>query len=111
MVNEASLMLNTNDKGKFRTIVITLLYLSKRVLPGILCAVSFTATRVPCAVSFMEDFEKCSRVLKSVNKTKDIGIKTYNDASCGVHMDGKTHTGVLAPWGQVRSMGFQRSKS
>ena len=67
-VSEHNPMLDSEAKSNFHTIVATLLYLSKRVRPDILCAVSFMATRVQCATQ--EDFKKCSRFLMYVNKLR-----------------------------------------
>jgi len=106
-VTEDSEALKGDKAERFHSIVATLLYLAKRARPDVLCAVCFLATRVQCATE--EDFEKVIRVLKYINGTKDLGItlrcdktmqvRTYIDASYGVHADGKGHSGIFSTLG------------
>ena len=96
------------DKAEFfHSATATLLYLSKRVRPDILLAVSFLTTRVQSPD--IDDWNKLQRVLKYLNGTQDMGIilrpnksakhEAYIDASYGIHLDGKSHSGLLLSLG------------
>jgi hypothetical protein len=88
-------------KELFHSIVAKLLYISKRGRPDLLTAVSFLTTRVQLPT--LDDWKKLMRVGCYLNGTKDlkltlepsrkVTISTYIDASYGVHVDGKSHTG------------------
>jgi hypothetical protein len=83
--------------------VAKLLYLSKRVRPDILLAVSFLTTRVQNPDS--DDLNKLTRVIKYLNGSRELGlvlrasepltIKAYIDAAYGLHQDGKSHSGLI----------------
>jgi hypothetical protein len=95
-----------NEEGQdwFRSNVAKLLYLlGKRSRPEILTAAAFLATRATKAD--MDDVSKLSRALRYVRDSPNRGIRlspgahgvsvrAYVDAAYGVHMDGKSHTGV-----------------
>ena len=105
--------LDYNDKKKIipssmflrrnlRQTAAKVMYLAKRVRPECLVACSFLASRVNVATE--EDMSKLMRLLKYLNGTKDIGLRlmgdtyltviAFIDASFGVHMDFKSHTGI-----------------
>jgi hypothetical protein len=90
----------------FHTITARLAYLARRVKPEILLAVSMLATRVTIATEI--DQGKLDRVIRYMHQSHnkgqrgiqlspgDAGIRPfgYFDASYGVHVDGKSHTGA-----------------
>jgi hypothetical protein len=96
-------LLDIETKSKFHTMVAKLLYLSKRVRPDILLAVSFLTTRVQCPDN--DDMNKLNRVFKYLNGSRELGlvlraseplaVKSYIDAAYGVHNDGKSHSGLV----------------
>jgi hypothetical protein len=88
----------------FHTYVMKMLYLSKRVKPECLTSVFFLTTRVQCCD--IDDIAKLKRLLGYLRGSRERGIvlrvgddlqvKTYIDASYGVHQDsGKSHTGCV----------------
>jgi len=95
------------QKTRFHSIVAKLLYVCKRGRPDIQLAIMFLCTRV--SKSTKEDWGKLKRVLQYVNGTIDdvltIGadtmgvLQTWVDASYGVHMDMRSHTGGLMSFG------------
>jgi hypothetical protein len=96
------------ESKKFHSFVAKLLYLSKRFRVDILQSVIFLTTRVQ--ESTEEDMKKLKRIIKYLNYSKDltmslgvkgfsIMIKSYIDASFGIHVDGKSHTGVIITLG------------
>lgn len=99
-------LLSAKDAKEFHTVVAKLLYLAKRARPDILVAVTFLTTRVKAPNS--NDNAKLMRVLKYLNGTRDLGIClrqdykfpiAYCDASYGVHVDGKSHSGLFITLG------------
>jgi hypothetical protein len=99
--------LDVNAKGTYHTLVAKLLYLAKRTRPDLLLAVSFLTTRVQSPD--IDDLHKLNRVLKYLNGSSHLGmilradepmqILTYIDASYGVHVDGKSHSGLYVTLG------------
>jgi hypothetical protein len=98
------------DQDWFRSNVAKLLYLGKRARPEILTATSFLATRA--AKADIDDLAKLRRVLRYIRDSPNRGIRlspgahgvnvrAYVDAAYGVHMDGKSHTGVSIMLGQA----------
>ena len=94
----------SKDKAElFHSTTAKLLYLSKRVRPDIILAVSFLTTRVQAPN--IDDWNKLQRVLKYLNGTQEMGIilrpnnnskyEAYIDASYGIHADGKSHSGMV----------------
>jgi len=91
----------------FHSTTAKLLYLSKRARPDILLPVSFLTTRVQSPNK--DDWGKLQRVLKYLNGTRDLGIclradsptnlTAHIDASYGVHIDGKSHSGMCVSLG------------
>jgi hypothetical protein len=90
-----------SESDLFHSIVAKLLYVAKRGRPDILLAIAFLCTRVSCSTT--DDWSKLKRLLKYLNRTigdyATIGadslskIRTWVDASYGVHDDLKSHTG------------------
>ena len=105
------------DRVRFHRLVAKGLYLGKRARPDCMTALAFLATRVTrCTV---DDLVKLERLLKYINATKDrgrvfapgkpgINVSVLIDAACGVHPDGKSHTGSCVVVGE---MGAVHSKS
>ena len=106
-VRDATLLSDV-ERERFHSAVAKLLFLSKRVRPDILTAVSFLTTRVQKPDE--DDLKKLGRVLKYLNKTKDLclvlapscinEVDVYVDASYGTHPDGKSHTGRVVSLGR-----------
>lgn len=83
----------------FHCIVARLLYLAKRVRPECL---TYLATRVTKCDA--DDVEKLVRLVKYIRGTSELGmvlrprvagitVRLFVDASYGVHVDGRSHTG------------------
>jgi hypothetical protein len=106
-INEDSEALQGTEVKSFHSTVQKLLYLAKRTRPDLLTAVSFLTTRVQKPTR--EDDKKLERVLKYLNKTKELKLRltcdepfiltTYVDASFAVHPDAKGHTGIVTTLG------------
>jgi hypothetical protein len=87
----------------FHSTVAKLLYLAKRVRPDIIIIVGFLCTRVKAPLE--DDQSKLETLLGYLNKTKHQRIiikphgmfkmQAYVDASFGIHVDGKSHTGCV----------------
>jgi histone deacetylase 1/2 len=102
-VSDSSPTLLNVEKDEFHSLTAKLLYLSKRVRPDILTAISFLSKRVLTPTE--QDKKKLERVLKYIRGTKDKGIVleagkclsilAYIDSSYGVHMDMRSHTGCV----------------
>ena len=102
-VNVESVLLETDIKEFFHSITAKILYLAKRTRPELLTAVSFLTKRVNNPTE--EDYGKLEKVIKYLRKTSHLGIilegeqklcvYAYVDASYGVHMDMKSHTGCV----------------
>jgi histone deacetylase 1/2 len=100
--------LSEEDKEYYHSVVAKLLYLAKRVRPDLLVSVSFLSKRVKSPN--IGDFGKLERVIKYLRGTKQLGIIleahkilgifAYVDASYGVHMDYKSHTGIVIGLGK-----------
>ena len=108
-VNANSELVGQSDQDWFRSNVAKLLYLGKRARPEILTATSFLATRA--AKADEDDLGKLRRVLRYIRDSPNRGIRlspgahgihvrAYVDAAYGVHMDGKSHTGVSIVLGE-----------
>ena len=108
-VNENATKLNTADTEFYHSIVASCLFLGKRVRPEILTTVSFLSKRVnnPDA----DDLAKLTKLIQYLRYTKDLGLTltsndnileliAYVDASYGVHMDMRSHTGIAISLGK-----------
>lgn len=106
-ISDTNTKLSPSDSASFRTVVAKLLYLSKRVRPDILLAISFLTTRVTCPDH--DDKKKLTRVLNYLNSTPTLGLhlscssplrlKVYIDASYAVHSDSKSHSAMTISLG------------
>ena len=94
--------LSPADAFTFHSATASLLYLAKRACPSILTAVAFLATRVQGATK--QDMKKLRRTLSWVAHHQDkcvirlggkhgVELNAFVDASYGVHVDGRSHTG------------------
>lgn len=104
-VNPSSPPLSVKQREELHSRVAKLLYLAKRTAPELLPAISFLSSRVHSPTD--EDWAKLERVLKYLNANPkcqivlSIGddntllVVIYADASYGVHLDGKSHTGIV----------------
>jgi len=105
--DENSKILDHNRKEKFHSTVQKLLYIGKHGRPDILLAIGFLTTRVN--VPTEEDFGKLVRVVGYLRGTLDLVLtyripprktescnvfEAYIDASYGVHVDMKSHSGL-----------------
>ena len=108
--DEESERLDASEMKEFHTKVAKLLYLAKRTRPECLVAVSYLTTRV--TRSTVQDRAKLNRVLGYLHATegasiefrpgeKGITLEQYVDASYGVHIDGKSHTGSVITVGDI----------
>ena len=102
-----SVLLDDPKREALHSITAKLLYLAKRTRPDILLPVSFLTTRVQAPDE--DDWNKLQRVLRYLNGTQDLGIclradcptnvTAHIDASYGVHIDGKSHSGMFGSQG------------
>jgi hypothetical protein len=91
------------ERKNFHSTLAKLLYLSKRVRPDLLTAVTYLTTRTVGPTA--NDQMKLGRVLRYLNASKELGIAfssdgvfsvvAYVDASYGVHPDYRSHTGLV----------------
>ena len=111
-------LLSDAERESFHSAVAKLLFLSKRVRPDIQTAVSFLTTRVQ--KPDVDDKKKLGRVLKYLNKTKDLcmvlapscvdEVDVFVDASYGTHPDGKSHTGRVVSLGRSAPVAVSSTK-
>jgi hypothetical protein len=106
-VREGSPLLDKEGREFLHSAVAKLLFLAKRTRPELLPATSFLATRVQSPNE--DDMNKLARVLKYLYGTKGqtlvlsfekgMNLRAFIDASYGVHVDGKSHTGGVMTLG------------
>ena len=111
-------LLSDAERESFHSAAAKLLFLSKRVRPDIQTAVSFLTTRVQ--KPDVDDKKKLGRVLKYLNKTKDMcmvlapscidEVDVFVDASYGTHPDGKSHTGRVVSLGRTAPVAVSSTK-
>ena len=104
--------LSKEDQQLFHSTVMRILFYASRVRPDILVVVNFLTTRTRFGTATTEDKRKLIRLLNFIYTTKTDGIvlggdsdgqlriRAYADASYGVHIDGKSHTGNVITLGQ-----------
>jgi hypothetical protein len=102
-VDETAELLCDKDKEFYHSVTAKLLYLGKRVRPDILTAISFLSKRVKAPTK--EDMNKLQRAVRYIRGThkygivleadKNLGVFGFVDASYGVHVDYKSHTGTV----------------
>jgi hypothetical protein len=108
-IDVTSPLLSSEKAEEFHTLSAKLLYLSKRTRPDIQVAVCFLVSRVQEPTE--QDAKKAVRVLRYLYGTQHLGViiepdanffcvRSYIDASYGVHPDGKSHTGVTISMGK-----------
>jgi hypothetical protein len=106
-------------KARFHSAAALALYLAKRSRPDILLAVTYLCTKV-VKPSF-SDLAKLKRVGAYLNATKDLplvlgsgivkSVELYVDASYGVHVDGKSHTGAILTLGRGTILAFSSKQT
>ena len=107
------------DAEWFHSYVAKMLWLSKRVRPECLTAVSFLSTRVNNCDE--DDLRKLRRLLGYLRATRErgvvlrigdeIGVKAYIDAAYGVHSSsGKSHTGCAIVVGEAGPVDTKSAK-
>ena len=100
-IQDEDVLVSETDRKSFHTIVAKLLYLGKRIRPDILLTVGFLCTRVTKVTE--RDMIKLKRLVNYISCTKEktltlqveypVRLFCFVDASYGVHVDGKSHTG------------------
>jgi hypothetical protein len=109
-INPNSPILPEEKREKFHKTVAQLLFAAIRARPDVLLPVIFLTSRVTKATE--EDAAKLRRILRYLKGCPELGIilgadesgvlriYTYADASYGVHMDGKGHSGIIISFGR-----------
>ena len=107
-VNDEAMKLGQVDKEAFHSKTAKLFYLGKHMRPDIITAIVFLATRVQGPDT--DDAKKLERVLMYLNGTREmcltleamdpVQVIAYIDASYGVHVNGKSHTGSVITFGK-----------
>ena len=103
----------------FHRTVAMILYLAKRAKPECLTAVSYLATRVTKCDS--DDVDKLVRLVRYIRASKEMGIvlkpgasgirvHLFVDASYGVHVDGRSHTGSCVVIGDLGAVHCKSTK-
>jgi Reverse transcriptase (RNA-dependent DNA polymerase) len=103
----------------FHRSVAMILYMAKRARPELLTAVSYLATRVTKCDG--DDVDKLMRLVKYIRATRDMGmvlrpgasgirVSLFVDASYGVHVDGRSHTGSCVVIGDLGAVHCRSSK-
>ena len=106
--DEASPKLSEDKRKLLHSITAKLLFVVKRARPDAQVPISFLASRVTCADE--DDWGKLKRLLQYLNGTADMPltlsidnvsvIKTWVDASYGVHDNMRSHTGGIIMMGK-----------
>jgi hypothetical protein len=101
-------LLPDNSHEFFHSIVAKLRYLCKRIRPDILTEVAFLTKRV--LAPRRDDYDKLVKTIKYIRGTRELAltlemddpvhVTSYIDASYGVHMDKKSHTGCIITLGK-----------
>lgn len=107
-INPTSPLLDKQKKEIFHSLTAKVLFPAKRVRPDVLLPIIFLTTRVQNPTQ--EDWTKLQRVLCYLNAEPQLGLTLraddltrlvcYIDASYGVHMDFKSHTGGTTSFGR-----------
>jgi Reverse transcriptase (RNA-dependent DNA polymerase) len=118
-VRKDAVLVPEDIRAWFHKVVAMILYIAKRARPECLTAVAYLSTRVTrCDV---DDVVKLQRLVRYMRGTKDTGlvlrpgklgltVRLYVDASYGVHVDGKSHTGSCVVIGDVGAVHCRSSK-
>lgn len=118
-VRDTALPVPESVRVWFHRAVAMILYLAKRAKPECLTAVAFLATRVTKCNS--DDVDKLIRLLRYIRASKDMGmvlrpgvsgirVHLFVDASYGVHVDGRSHTGSCVVVGDRGAVHCRSSK-
>ena len=109
---QEAVKLNCEEQEQFHSTVMWIMFYALRVRPDILCTVNFLSTRTRPGTAAFEDKDKLIRLVQYINRTStdgitlggdtsgNIGIFAYADAAYGIHMDGKSHTGLVITLGR-----------
>ena len=100
-------------------VIAMVLYLAKHTKPECLVAVAFLTTRVSKCTT--DDVDKLQRLVQYIHGTRDSGVllrsgaggisvRLFVDASYGVHIDGRSHTGSCVVIGGVGAVHCRSSK-
>jgi hypothetical protein len=103
----------------FHRCVAMILYLAKRSRAELLTAAAYLATRVTKCDS--DDIDKLIRLVKYIRGTREMGmilrpgasgirVHLFVDASYGVHVDGRSHTGSCVVIGDLGAVHCRSSK-
>jgi len=114
-ITDSSPLLAADEKAAVHSAVAKILFISGRARPDLLTSIAFLTKRV--TKSTEEDGRKLDRVINYMSTTPELSltlgctfpprVTTWVDASFGVHMDKKSHTGVCSTLG----LGMWHSKS
>ena len=100
------------DQKLFHSTVMRILYYASRVWPDLLCTATCLTMRTRLGTASEDDKNRLLYVLHFIHTTQHDGIilggeshgvlrlRVYADASYGVHMDGKSHTGIVITLGR-----------
>ncbi len=98
---------SSEEKLKFLSIVMSILWGAKRTFPSVLFNVTSLASQNKYGT--IEDYEDALRVLKHINKHKEKGIRlkikgkvqlsVFVDSSCNLHKDTRGHGGFVISLG------------
>ena len=109
---QEAVKLNREEQEKFHSTVMRIMFYALRVRPDILYTVNFLSTRRRLGTVTQEDKDKLIRLVQYINNTSTDGITlgggtsgnikifAYADAAYGIHMDGKSHTGLVIIFGR-----------
>lgn len=109
---QESTTLRREDQESFHSTVMRIMYYAMRVRPDILCTVNFLSSRTRLGTATQEDEKKLITLVQYIQATSADGITlggdassklriyAYADAAYGVHMDGKSHTGLVITFGR-----------
>ena len=110
-IDTESPLLSTVEREKLHRTVAQCLFMATRTRPDIALPVMFLASRVIAPTT--QDQSKLNRVLRYLKGTVDLGIYLgvgpdqndfrvicFADASHGVHVNGKSHTGIIISHGR-----------
>ena len=103
----------------FHRITAQLVYLAKRVKPECLTAVAYLASRMTRCSE--DNVDKLHRLVRYIRWARDTGlllrtgssglmVRLFVDASYGVHVDGKSHTGSCVVIGDVGAVHCRSAK-
>ena len=116
-VDQTSPLLSTAECDAFRSKVMRIYYLARRVRPDMLTAAAFLTRRTTKAT--VEDAGKLDHLLKYLNGTRELGITlcpgsslqiyAFVDAAYGTHFDMKSHTGCVIQIGDGGGAAYCKS--